>query len=534
MREPGSTDQHARLLIVDDEPEVCKSLEDEFRHAGYHCASLTDPQAARELLCHDTFDVVITDLAMPRLTGMQLLGEIRKCYPQTQVILISGVGTLESAKDAIRHGAYDYLQKPFQSELIHKVVEGALQQRIENSQERREDAGEVECRDGLTGLLSQRYMHVTLPQIRKRCRSENTTCTILLADIFKFSDVNEKVGIADGDVVLQEVASRIRRVVRRGDLLMRHEGDWFGVVLVDAPSNAVRKLAERMKSAVNSQPFHCQSGYVNMNLNIGWATSEPGFLISENMLIDRSRAAVAEALKQGGGSIRSWDELNAAVVPSSKQDSLEEMNRAVGEIDARLRNAYLESAQALVAAVEAKDKFTEQHSFNVRTYAQAFGKELGFSDSMLQTLRLGALLHDIGKIGVPDEILLKNGPLTDEEYTIVQRHPQIGARIIEQASFLRQVVPAVLHHHEWWDGSGYPDGLAGEQIPFAARLVHVADAVDTMRGRRVYKDAYPLQRVLDELDGMAGRQFDPKLAPMAIRVLQDEPDLVNYSDVTAA
>jgi HD-GYP domain-containing protein (c-di-GMP phosphodiesterase class II) len=189
-----------------------------------------------------------------------------------------------------------------------------------------------------------------------------------------------------------------------------------------------------------------------------------------------------------------------------------------------LRRLYLESTRALVAAVEAKDACTEKHSVIVSEYCERLGVRLGMSREEIVTLKTAAILHDIGKIGIPDSILLKPGPLTASEFSVVRRHPERALQILGHASFLKGELPLILHHHERYDGSGYPGGLIGDAIPLGARVLAVADATEAMLSLRGYKPSYDVERVQRELALGAGVQFDPDVASVAIDWLDACPD----------
>jgi HD-GYP domain-containing protein (c-di-GMP phosphodiesterase class II) len=186
-----------------------------------------------------------------------------------------------------------------------------------------------------------------------------------------------------------------------------------------------------------------------------------------------------------------------------------------------LRPVNFESMQALLAAVDAKDPYTRMHSLNVAVYADAIGRRLRLPSQTLRTLQAAALLHDVGKIGVPDAILNKPAPLTLEEFDAVRRHPQIALDILGPMRCLTSHRPMILYHHERYDGFGYPGGIAGEHIPIGARILAVADAVDTMLSPRTYKQAYCLDEVRAELIASAGRQFDPHIVGMTLEWLDE-------------
>jgi putative nucleotidyltransferase with HDIG domain len=175
--------------------------------------------------------------------------------------------------------------------------------------------------------------------------------------------------------------------------------------------------------------------------------------------------------------------------------------------------------ESLSATVDARDAYTAGHSRRVQQLALAIGRELRLSQIELDLLGHAALFHDIGKLAIPDSILLKPASLTDGEWELMQRHADEGARIIDRLGFLGDAVPAIRHHHERFDGKGYPDGLRGEEIPLGARIIHVADALDSMLTTRIYRAARPLEESLEELRGAAGTQFCPRCVTALEKIL---------------
>ena len=191
-----------------------------------------------------------------------------------------------------------------------------------------------------------------------------------------------------------------------------------------------------------------------------------------------------------------------------------------------LEKSYLETIETLRYTVEAKDFYTRGHSDRVSEYAVLIGKKIGLNDEELKKLKIGGLFHDIGKIGIPDSILLKNDKLTPDEYSEIKNHPSIGAHILSNASIFKDLIPIVKHHHERYDGKGYPNNLIGEEIPLLARITSIADTFDAMTSRRSYRDALPLEHVKEELRKCAGTQLDPKLVPVFLDILENEYDKI--------
>ena len=210
--------------------------------------------------------------------------------------------------------------------------------------------------------------------------------------------------------------------------------------------------------------------------------------------------------------------------------SIEQM-RLIKEINAKLKDtyeqlekSYMESIEVLRQTVDAKDQYTRGHSDRVADYSVLIGKYMGLSEEDLKTLKVGGLFHDVGKIGVPDHILLKPGKLTDDEYSEIKNHPSIGAHILSTATIFSNLIPIVKHHHERFDGRGYPSRLAGNDIPFLARIAAVADTYDAMTSRRPYRDALPLDVVKAEIEKCSGTQFDPEVAKVFLDILDNHYD----------
>jgi putative nucleotidyltransferase with HDIG domain len=201
-----------------------------------------------------------------------------------------------------------------------------------------------------------------------------------------------------------------------------------------------------------------------------------------------------------------------------------ERTKQVAEKHQELRTAYVQTIRALAEAVDAKDAYTRGHSERVGVYASKIAREMGFPKEFIERVYIAGLLHDVGKIGVPDRIITKPDRLSDEEYEEIRKHPEIGAKILEPVAFLADVVPCVRHHHEWYDGSshGYPCRLAGDRIPLPSRVILVADTVEAMTSDRPYREALPLETVVRELHAYAGTQFDPVCVGAMLTLLERE------------
>ena len=210
-------------------------------------------------------------------------------------------------------------------------------------------------------------------------------------------------------------------------------------------------------------------------------------------------------------------------IKSVKQmDEIKRINEELSESNEKLEKAYLDMVQTLRYTVEAKDTYTRGHSDRVSEYSVLIGEKLGLPEDQIKTLRIGGLFHDIGKIGIPDSILLKPDKLSDDEYSQIKNHPSIGAHILGSAEIFKDIIPIVKHHHERYDGNGYPSRLKGEEIPYIARIAAVADTFDAMTSRRSYRGPIDVENVKEEIKRCEGTQFDPQIAEVFLDILNNE------------
>ncbi len=214
-------------------------------------------------------------------------------------------------------------------------------------------------------------------------------------------------------------------------------------------------------------------------------------------------------------------------IKSIKQmEEIKRINEELQDANDKLEKAYLESIETLRYTVEAKDPYTKGHSDRVSEFSVLIGKKMGLSEEELKTLRIGGLFHDIGKIGIPDSILLKESKLTVDEYSEIKHHPSIGVHILSNATIFKDIIPIVKYHHERYDGRGYPENLKGEDIPLLARITAVADSFDAMSSRRTYRDNLELEKIISEIEENKNTQFDPRIADVFLDIIRNDYDSI--------
>ena len=218
--------------------------------------------------------------------------------------------------------------------------------------------------------------------------------------------------------------------------------------------------------------------------------------------------------------------IESGIKSIAQMKEIKQINKELSDTYEKLEEAYMESIETLRHTVDAKDPYTRGHSDRVSEISVLIGEKLGLSDQDLRTLRIGGLFHDIGKIGVPDSILQKESKLTDDEYSEIKNHPAIGVHILSTATIFKDIIPIVKHHHEKYDGNGYPSRLKGEDIPYLARIATIADSFDAMSSKRSYRNSLPLDVIIEEFKKNRGTQFDPELDDLFLDILENDYDKI--------
>jgi diguanylate cyclase (GGDEF)-like protein len=375
----------------------------------------------------------------------------------------------------------------FSAALIGPLLAIALYQR---STYRAMRAMRLALTDPLTGLGNHRHFHERLQRELIDAQERDSTLSLCLLDVDDFKRINDRFGHPTGDRVLSQLATRLRQ----GGEGFRLGGDEFAVLLPGYDQRDAHAAAASIVERLAAVPLDHD---VNVTVSAGVATF-PSQGVGRDELIRLADSALYWAKEHGKNQVRIY---RPDVV------ELAELKRLAAGPD---RAARYRAAASLAKAVDARDVYTGSHSERVAELAARVAVRLGADDETVELTRLAASLHDLGKLAIPEEILRKPGPLTEPERLVLERHPQIGFRMLESLG-VDPVAEWVLHHHERWDGTGYPDGMPGEEIPLGARIIFVADAYDAMTSDRVYRTRLSDPEAIAELERCAGSQFDPAI-----------------------
>jgi diguanylate cyclase (GGDEF)-like protein/putative nucleotidyltransferase with HDIG domain len=357
--------------------------------------------------------------------------------------------------------------------------------------------------DGLTRLYNHRYMHECLDKEIARGTRFGTTFSIIMIDLDFFKTYNDTYGHLAGDDVLTNIGKCIQASIRTVDLAFRYGGEEFAVILPETANEGTYLVAERIREKIEQKVF---SGRSSITASLGIATWPTDGVTKEQMLVSADKALYTA---KGTGRNRTCAPFDYKKQGLVSVDAASETQRIA-----------ISMIFALAATVDAKDHYTYGHSRKVSQYAVAMAQEMNLPSEKIGVIRTAGLLHDIGKIGIPDSILNKDGILDEQEWRQIRSHPEMGVEILRYVAELANSLPIILNHHEHFDGSGYPAGLKGNEIPFEARLLSIADAYDAMTSLRPYHNQRSSQEAIDELKRCAGTIFDPELVETFCKILQ--------------
>lgn len=361
--------------------------------------------------------------------------------------------------------------------------------------------------DGLTKLYNHRYFQDCLAKAVDIARQEGNSVALMILDIDHFKYYNDLFGHQAGDKLLEELSQLLIRELGPNDMVARYGGEEFTIILYGTDNTQSMEIAEKLRMAVESFPFSGreQQPEGKITVSIGVASYPENAKTKEELV-----KLADEALYKAKSFSRNKVELYYSV--------LDELKKELDQSEAELVN----STKMLIRIINAKDKYTFGHSERVGRYAVWIAEKMGLPADEIRTIKIGAFLHDVGKIEIGGEVLTKRGQLTEEEFELIKKHPFWGVGIIKAVDSLNPTLPLIMHHHEWFDGSGYPKGLKGLNIPLHARILAVADSFDAMTTNRPYGTRKTTREAVEELIRCKGTQFDPDVVDAFLSALQEQ------------
>ena len=484
--ESGHPEDRPRVLVVDDEKFIRDIIADFLGMEGYIVRTAEDGTSAVTELERARYDMVISDLKMPKMGGLDLLKEVARVHPDTLTVIMTGFGTVETAIDAMKRGAYDYILKPFKVEEIVHIVQRGLEKR-------RLSAENLRLREALS-------LYKVSEAIAASLSLDEVVSTLSESALSEVRSDLVMTWLADGE------GNFALRSLNYSSLL--EEGEELGEL---DPAKVTERLSlgpiiehgARARELFSTHPSRQVSSLIIVPLKM--RDRLLGFVSTVSLTASRR-------FDEGQRKLLS-------IIASRAAAAIE--NARIYE---DLQATFQQTIQSLARTIDKMDRYTAGHSERVARYAVNLARWLGLDEVQIEIVRHSALMHDIGKIGCVMN-LNKAGKLTQSEYEVFKRHPAYGREILDPIKFLGPVIPGVHLHHERWDGRGYPLGLAGKDIPLIARIISVADTYDAMTSDRAYRRALPHEVTVSEIERCSGTQFDPDIAGIftgRIEMLREE------------
>lgn len=382
--------------------------------------------------------------------------------------------------------------------------------------------------DPLTKLFNNRYIVDRLASEFERSKRSLTSLSLLLIDMDYFKSINDKYGHEFGDKVLVQVAKLLKTELRANDIVARWGGEEFMVILPEVGRDNAILVSKKLLRVFKFKGFGDEKNIVNLKCSIGMVSYPEDPLFNPKEMIEAVEKSVFKVKTSGGDGMGSYiygllrEDDKTAV--SEKDRLLDSLKKKMEFFAIKGEDSILEAIYSLSKSLELKDHTTRRHADKTIHYAIKLAQRFGMSEQEIEDVKRAAILHDIGKLGIPDKILFKKGPLTKSEFEIVKQHPKIAAEIISTVDFLKNSIPFILHHHEQYNGSGYPDGLKGEKIPLGARIISVVDVYEALTSERPYHEALSKEEAIKEIQDNSGTQFDPKVVKEFIDLIKSESE----------
>jgi len=484
-----------KVLVIDDNDLIRITLKDLLATSGYQVDIADNGETGIKKVKSKRYDIVLSDVQMPRIDGIELLKQIKEYDSTMPVVMITGFPTVDTAIQAMKEGASDFITKPFRYEQVNMVVDKLVKER---------------------GNAKKRIQVDKSNQQNKTIESLNLRLNKKVKELSLLNSISESMNIPQ--MSSEDIFNKIVKVAT--ELV---DADGASILMIDDLSS------ELVVKAVKGNGINKA---VNSTIPIDGNVPLKDIMKGKHFVVNREKGcrkntAVSSMNKSNSsifiplkikdnvfGALNVFDKLNGEKFGQEDVKLLLTLSR---KASLNIENAILyesmyanliSTLQSLVAAIEARDRYTQQHSQRVTKLSVKIAEEMGYTQEEIDTIKFAGVLHDIGKISISDSILLKKGKLTQNEIKVVQTHPVVGEKILRPLGLLPAERAIVRHHHERWDGKGYPDGLAGSEIPLLARIITVVDSYDAMTSNRPYRKAMESKKAVDELVRCCGAQFD--------------------------
>jgi diguanylate cyclase (GGDEF)-like protein/PAS domain S-box-containing protein len=385
---------------------------------------------------------------------------------------------------------------------------------------------QLALKDPHTGLYNYHYLEEIIEAEFYRARRYAHSLSVIMLDIDYFKSINDVYGHLFGDLVLKQFAQQLKRMVRRYDILIRPGGEEFLILSPGTERSQALTLAQRLLDSLNLYSFGNKKHTVKLKLSISVVSYPEDRIVKGTDLIVLAEHMLNKIKEEGGNKVySSLDTKKSKVLGTESHDrgaEVKVLKTRIDKLNKQANQSLIEAIFAFAKTIEVKDHYTGEHVEKTVHYATGVARELGLSKEEAERIKQAAMLHDLGKVGISENILLKKSKLTKKEFEAIKKHPQIGVDIIRPIQFLHAIIPLIFYHHERWDGKGYPSGLKGEDIPIGARIIALADVFQALISDRPYRKAYSKSKAIKIIEEGSGTQFDPQVVTALLKIIKTD------------
>jgi putative nucleotidyltransferase with HDIG domain len=504
------------ILLIDDDHKVLEILQESLTRRGYSVRTVSNGRQALQSLEAQKPQLVVLDMMLPDINGLEVMEQLRESpvNKDVPVLILSANGDVDVRLAGLEGGAEDYIVKP--------VALKEFCTKVDNAIKRAHQAKELRTKqDALEKQLSRGKENYT--QVAKDLKRQLFSMKTLYAvsqDLNRVLDTDELVSVVSltllGELQISSLA--LFSVERENS----EHFTLIGVKGFDADKFANIRIS-RLGEFIGLLDEAQEPCRLARNPDRSWARILPDLRLAVFEYVtpikvkDEIKGIIFTGPRLDGSEYSRYDKDMVTFIANSAGIGMEN-----ARLLKQLQLTYVATLKTLISVIEAKDPYTKGHTERVAAYAVAIANRLRLSEPERRRITFGALLHDIGKLGVTENILHKEGELDTTEWEVLRSHPEIGARVVNKMEFLTGTADIVEHHHESWDGSGYPSGLKGEEIPLGARIVAVADSFDAMTTDRSYRRALSIDEAIERMNKAAGTQFDPKIVRLFVRHIREK------------
>jgi diguanylate cyclase (GGDEF)-like protein len=449
-------------------------------------------------------------------------------FPQAVCLIHFSQEDPVNMKTLERVKGFDYFTDKHSTKDILFKVKRALtvlhsQEKIAKLEEslakRSEQVDKLSLVDPLTGSHNWRYFMYRGRQELSRAQRHFYNLSFIIVDVDYFRQINSLYGTDVGDLLIKDLLVLLKKNVRKEDIITRWREDEFFIILPYLSKNDAYQTAKRLREKVTFHKFRYKKLASQIKISIGLVSFPDDKLSNIRDIIHALNSCLIEAKRKGGDTVTLYSQEQPPAPQKRTAPKAEELLKKIEKLNTLLTRDLLEMIYGFARAIEAKDHYTRKHVEYTGVVAEEIAKALKLPSSEVENVKRAAVLHDLGKVGIEESILSKNGPLTNKEKEIVRSHPWIATQILREIHALRGAIPAILYHHERFDGRGYPLGLKGEEIPLSARIVAIADVYQALVSQRPYRKAYSKQQAIKIIKSEAGKHFDPQIVELFLKVI---------------